>query len=135
MAKRRRKKPNIPEAAMQHALEEAGVDADIDASDDDASEEVVAEVSNASVSKPAPTANGQARRRRREVSAAKLEKRKSQGTLDHDYIADLLAHPTKTVTEEELHADYGYVLKDLRNMGILAAVLFVGLIGIALVIL
>lgn len=134
MAKRRRKKPNIPEAAMQHALEEAGVDADID-SNDDASEDLVAKVSEAPASKPAPTANGQARRRRREVSAAKLEKRKSQGTLDHDYIADLLAHPTKTVTEEELHADYGYVLKDLRNMAILAAVLFVTLIGIALVIL
>ncbi|MCU0465796.1 MAG: hypothetical protein MUF38_14670 [Anaerolineae bacterium] len=39
-------------------------------------------------------------------------------------IADLLHNPTKTVSEEELHAQYGFVLADLRSMGLLAAASF-----------
>ena len=50
-------------------------------------------------------------------------------------IADLLANPTKVVTEDDLRADYGFVIKDLRNMGILAAGLFVALIVVSLVLL
>jgi len=48
--------------------------------------------------------------------------------LDSATIAELLANPTKFVTEEELRDEYTYVLQDLRGMGILAGVLFVALV-------
>ncbi len=47
-------------------------------------------------------------------------------------IAELLDHPTKTVTEAELRAQYAYVLKDLRSMGVLTAALFALLVALAL---
>jgi hypothetical protein len=47
-------------------------------------------------------------------------------------IENMLAHPTKIVTEAELHAQYGFVLKDLRNMGILAAGLMLSLVVLAI---
>ena len=43
--------------------------------------------------------------------------------------------PTKVVTEDDLRADYGFVIRDLRNMGILAAALFVALICAAFILL
>jgi hypothetical protein len=45
---------------------------------------------------------------------------------------ELLANPTKIVTETELHTQYGYVLADIRNMGLLAGALFGMLIVLAL---
>lgn len=48
-------------------------------------------------------------------------------------IADLLHNPTKTVSEEELHAQYGFVLADLRSMGLLAAASFGVLLLLAFV--
>ena len=69
------------------------------------------------------------------LQAAQLERRKDEGALEAEYIADLLANPTKVVTEDDLRADYGFVIKDLRNMGILAAGLFIALIIVSLVLL
>lgn len=62
--------------------------------------------------------------------AARPRRRKSE-VLSMAEIEDLLEHPTKTVTETQLRADYGYVLADLRNMGVLAAGLFIFLIVLA----
>ena len=132
MAKRRRKKPNIPKAALEHARQEATDDPQ-PAKSDGPKAEVKAEPEAV---KPAKAENKpKPRRRRGDIESAKLAKRKNEGTLDSEYVAEMLANPTKVVTEEELHEDYGYVIRDLRNMGILAAVLFVALIGIALVVL
>jgi hypothetical protein len=58
-------------------------------------------------------------------STANLEKRPRRvEEMSGEYVAHLLANPTKTVSEAELHAQYGFVLKDLRNMFILAGGLF-----------
>ena len=43
----------------------------------------------------------------------------------------MLANPTKFVTEEELREDYRHVITDLRNMGMLAAVLMIALVALA----
>ena len=120
MAKRRRKKPNISEAVLQQARQ-----------------------GGAEPGGPAPESRGEdstaadraPRRRRRALQAAQLEQRKDAGTLDGDYVAELLANPTKVVTEDDLRADYGFVIKDLRNMGILAAGLFIALVVVSLVLL
>ena len=121
MAKRRRKKPNISEAVLQQARQGEA--------EPEAAQEPRPDASPASSGK-APT-----RRRRRTLQAAQLEQRKDAGALDGDYVAELLANPTKVVTEEDLRADYGFVIKDLRNMGILAAVLFIALVAVSLVLL
>ena len=64
-----------------------------------------------------------------------MERRKEEGTLDGETVAELLANPTKVVSEEQLRAEYGFVIKDLRHMGILAAALFAALVAVSLVLL
>jgi hypothetical protein len=55
----------------------------------------------------------------------------SDEKLSAHVIEERLAYPTKYVSEAELRNDYSFVLRDLRNMGMLAAGLFVVLIGLA----
>ena len=112
MAKRRRRKPNISKAALEQARG-------------------AVESKDESQSPPSPAAV-KPRRRRRDLQTVQLEKRKSEGALDAEYVAELLANPNKTVSEAELRADYSFVMKDLRSMGLLAAALFVLLVAIAL---
>ena len=64
----------------------------------------------------------QNRRRRKEVTYEEMTQ---------EEVIYLLENPTKQVGEEELRQQYSYVLADLRNMGLLAAVLFVALIVVA----
>lgn len=124
MAKRRRKKPNIPQSVIDEARQE-------NADGGSASTAAPAKAKAEKTSSETPKAR---RSRRRDIQGgATLEKRKDSDSLTGDYIAEMIANPTKVVTEEDLRADYGFVIKDLRNMGILAAVLFVCLIGIAVV--
>ena len=72
---------------------------------------------------------------RRSVSTAKrLRERNEEArkkALTAEDISQLLANPTKTVTEAELRAQYGFVLRDLRNMGMLAGASFLFLIALA----
>lgn len=118
MAKRRRRKPNISQAVLNQAREGT------------------AAPPSESAPNPEPPAKAAAPpRRRRALQATQLEKRRSENVLDAEYIAELLANPTKIVREEDLRAEYGFVIKDLRNMGILAAVLFAALIAVSLVLL
>lgn len=126
MAKRRRRKPNISQAVLEQARQGA-VDGGSPA--DPAPEASAPEAAQAA----APPK--QLPRRRRALQAAQLERRKDEGTLDAEYVAELLANPTKVVSEDDLRADYGFVIRDLRNMGVLAAALFIALIIVSLVLL
>ncbi|MCY4073411.1 MAG: hypothetical protein OXG60_19135 [Chloroflexi bacterium] len=133
MAKRRRKKPNISKAVLEQARQ-AAAGGEAVASEAEATAEEHAPSGVVAGSATAETPRRQ-RRRRRDLQAVQLERRKDEGALDAEYVADLLANPTKEVSEEELRADYGFVIKDLRNMGILAAGLFVALVLISLLVL
>ena len=133
MAKRRRKKPNISQAVLEQARQSAaGQEPAASEGDAPAQETAAADVATDPVSAPAPRRQ---RRRRRDLQAVQLERRKDEGALDAEFVADLLANPTKEVSEEELRADYGFVIKDLRNMGILAAGLLVALVLVSLLVL
>ncbi len=133
MAKRRRKKPNISKAVLEQARQTAaGEEARASETEATAGEPAAVDVAAGAVTAAAPRRQ---RRRRRDLQAVQLERRKDEGALDAEYVADLLANPTKEVSEEELRADYGFVIKDLRNMGILAAGLFVALVLISLLVL
>lgn len=52
---------------------------------------------------------------------------KKDPTTEPAYVRNRLANPTRFPTEADLRAEYGYVIKDLRSMGVLAGVLIVAL--------
>ncbi|GAB5490543.1 MAG: hypothetical protein Phog2KO_07580 [Phototrophicaceae bacterium] len=126
MAKRGRNKnskPNLPDDVLARARKNAGVE------DPEPAQEVAKNddsVDSASVSERAA--------RRRKKGTVQLERSRKRGEMTNEMINDALAHPTKIVTEEELHEDYQHVLVDLRNMGVLAAILIVVMMGLAVLI-
>ncbi len=128
MAKRRRRKPNISQTVLEQARQGLVDEGSADGAP-------ARETNTPTAATPATLAPKPPPRRRRALGAAQLERRKDEGALDADYVAELLANPTKVVTEDDLRADYGFVIKDLRNMGILAAGLFIALIIVSLVLL
>jgi hypothetical protein len=68
------------------------------------------------------------------VGSAQLNTSKKRGETDQDKIKYLLENPTKIVSEAELRQEYFHVLIDLRNMGLLAAVLIAILVILAQII-
>jgi hypothetical protein len=64
----------------------------------------------------------QRRKRRKEIDVSEMSQAE---------IAERLANPVRTVSEDELRQQYTYVVADLRSMGLLAAGLFAFLIVIA----
>ncbi|MBL8145992.1 MAG: hypothetical protein JNL34_06380 [Anaerolineae bacterium] len=81
------------------------------------------------------TVSARERRARENAAAGKMTPTADvkEVALTTAQISELLDHPTKTVTEAEFRAQYSYVLKDLRSMGLLTAALFGLLIVLALV--
>lgn len=122
MAKRGRNKsnnkPNLPSDVLARARKNAGV------------EEPEQKVEQSDESPETASVNERAARRRKK-GTVQLERSRKRGEMTNEMINDALAHPTKIVTEEELHQDYKHVLVDLRNMGILAAILIVVMMGLA----
>ena len=107
MSKRRRRQPNLPQETLARARREAGLEA---------------EPAQAAPSRPART------RRSEEVRPAtprRFRSLRSTEELTQDEIAERLANPVRQVSEAQLRAQYGYVIVDLRSMGLLALALFV----------
>jgi hypothetical protein len=121
MAKRRRngKKPNLPKDVLARARKQAGVEEDVKETSSTGGKSDAAETS--SVSEKVA--------RRRKMSTVQLERNRQRGELTNEMVEDVLANPTKFVSSEELQDEYKHVLVDLRNMGILAAVLIATLIA------
>ena len=114
------------ERARQQARE---IDAEAENSDLVASAPTVSESQSSTVRQPATGTQ------RRSVSTAKRLRERNEETRKKSFtaqdISEMLANPTKTVSEAELRAQYGFVLRDLRSMGILAGASFVFLIALA----
>jgi hypothetical protein len=128
MSKRRRKKrPNLPEATLRRARRQAG----LDEADDKQNDEAASDSDESSSSSGSDDSVVERAARRRRLSPVQLERSRERGELDVEIIEDMLANPTDVVSEEQLREDYGHVLLDLRNMGILAAILMVVLVGLA----
>ncbi|MFN8563563.1 MAG: hypothetical protein U0703_18545 [Anaerolineae bacterium] len=62
-------------------------------------------------------------------SSARRERKHDE--LSQEVVAELLEHPTLTVSEDELRRDYSYVVADLRSMALLAAGLIITLVVLA----
>jgi hypothetical protein len=122
--KKKRSQPNLPEETLARARREAGIEEEEESEAAPAAEILRPVESSAPAPRPRPDAlpTAQRRKRRREIVAE---------DMTHAEIADLLTHPTKTVTVEELKAQYTYVVTDLRSMGALAAFLFIAMIVVA----
>lgn len=67
-------------------------------------------------------------RRRPTVTATRS---RSKDEVDSSMYAQLLANPTKTVSNEELQGEYGHVLADIRNMFIVSVTLMVLMVFLA----
>ncbi|MGJ3240658.1 MAG: hypothetical protein ACFE0Q_18260 [Anaerolineae bacterium] len=121
MAKRNRKKnkPNLPDSVLARARRNAGVaepEPQVDEGNqavDDASTE----------DNPETKTVTERAARRRKLDTVQLERSRKRGELTNELIEEVLHNPTKIVTEEELREDYKHVIADLRNIGLLAALL------------
>lgn len=133
MSKRRKKnKPNIPQATLDRARRQAGIEPEEqvnETAEDTSSSESSSDDSSSSSSSSSSMVERAARRRK--LSPVQLERSRRSGELDNDVIQEMLANPTDFVSEEQMREEYQYVLFDLRNMGILAAVLMVFLVALA----
>jgi secreted Zn-dependent insulinase-like peptidase len=113
--KNRSSAPDLPKATLERAREQ------IEEADDEVT----------------PAQERQSRRerqrsrRRDQPEIIQYSQRNKKDTMDSGKLEELLAHPTKFVTEEQLRAEYGYVLADIRSMAVLATVLIVVLVVLA----
>lgn len=138
MSKRRERKPNLPQDTLNRARQQLAGDLI------EQTEKTVESVPE-TTSEPPPSAKAAppSPPRRAESSRERTSRRRAPGTSstpgssrkdktsDPAYVRNLLANPTKIVTEDQLRQEYSYVLADLRSMGILAGILFVALIVVA----
>jgi hypothetical protein len=131
--KNRNQSPNIPQSTLNRARQQLGQAAD----------EIPVEASpEVKIEKPVPTiveraepvvsARPAAERRARPARTGTSTRSSSRKDDKHDisYIRQRLANPTRIVTEADLKAEYGYVINDLRFMGILATLLVIALVVI-----
>ncbi|MGB1285669.1 MAG: hypothetical protein ACPG7F_03965 [Aggregatilineales bacterium] len=140
MSKRKNRKkksaPNIPQSTLERARRQVdGILDETPAEEAAPVAEKKAEPAKAP-EKPAssPKVSEKRASRRRSggtISEAQLDRSKKRGEVDGSLVAYMLQHPNKEVTNEDLKQDYGFVLRDLRNMGVLAALLMVLLVGLA----
>lgn len=135
MAKGKKKKknttPNIPKQTLERVEQLESDDDDIVTEDTgtDMDADSVSLEEAAKVQKEAERHAERAKRKvlRRKVKTAGGEKKHELSSTD---VAELLANPTREVSEDELRTQYSYVLKDLRSMGILAVVLLIVLLAL-----
>jgi hypothetical protein len=142
--KNRKQSPNLPPEMLERARRQL-------AQQDGVEEEVAEEVEEVAVppqpeakaevvkpAAPAPRAastrssasSGRARSNRRSLQPAQSRSERKSDAVDTNYVRNRLLNPTRFVTQEELKKEYGYVITDLRTMGILAAVLLVAMVVI-----
>ena len=159
MSKRRNRTgaPNLPRETLERARRQAGVPAtepEEEVELVDSAGEVETEVNEVPepapvprrVAEPAPRPAAPAPRRVAESRATSASRsataaRRGRGVrpvtangkreLDHDQIASILEHPTKFVSDEEMKTEYGYVMQELRQVGMVAAGMFVVLVALA----
>jgi hypothetical protein len=140
MSKRKsRSTPNLPQSTLERVRQQLEQPAETPPAEPELPK--AAPQSQAGLAAPKParpsalrsergTTSARAASRRASDAAQPRSQRKSDQP-DMEFIRNRLAHPTRTVTEDQLRAAYGYVVQDLRRMGLLAAALVIMLVVIA----
>ena len=141
MSKRKKKStsgPDLPQAALERARKQSrGEEVEQDAVEEKPKapeKKVERRVESRTTQGPtaasrraaAPTTT-----RRPQQPASAQRRTSKEKTLSNAMIQDMLEHPTKYVSEEQLREEYGFVLADLRSMALLSATLFVVLVILA----
>ncbi len=137
--KNRRNSPNLPQSTLDRARQQLGVEPteveepveEIEAEEPEVVEKPVAVKAEAKPAARSPRSSSSSSRprsstRRRTDAAPSRSSRKEQ--MDMSIVRNRLEHPTRVVTEEELKQEYSFVIKDLRSMFLLAAILIVGMV-------
>jgi hypothetical protein len=124
MARRKKTGNALPSNTLERARKNAGMEAD--------NENELAEAEAAL--NPESLSINERSAKRKKNAPAQLERSRQRGELTAEIIEDALANPTKEVSEGQLREEYSHVLIDLRNMGVLAALLIALIIGLSFVI-
>lgn len=114
MSRRRRRRPNLPQDTLARARREAG------------------RAEEPATAAPRRSSEGAGRQERGRPSPRRVRSLRAGEELTQEEIAERLANPVRQVTEAQLREQYGYVVADLRSMGLLAAGLFILMIAAAL---
>lgn len=139
--KNRRSSPNLPQATLDRARQQISGEAPpaptqpVETTPDEAQ----AEAEPVITLTPAPylaarrasaTTSSSARPRSRRVQPAQA-KGERKDTLDTEIIKNRLLHPTREVKEDQLRQEYSYVIKDLRAIAVIAAVMIALMVVVA----
>jgi hypothetical protein len=134
--KNRSASPNIPQATLDRARQQISGDAPLEPVE--AVEEAAAEAKVESVTltnpppRPAARISASSSRtrgtRRTQPAQAKGGRKEAMGT---DIVRNRLLHPTRVVTENQLREEYGYVMRDLRMIGLISIAMIVLMIVVA----
>jgi len=137
--------PNLPQETLERARRQAAIDRGELTPEPEPVVEPVAEAPATPAITPTvnPYRTVPASQRRAVASVRSTERRARgdrmagararQTELDAETISELLDNPTIYVSEQQLKAEYGFVVGDLRNMFVLAAGLMVLLVVLATV--
>jgi hypothetical protein len=125
MARRKKSGNALPADTLERARKNAGLEADNEKELAEAEAALQAEATQMSVNERSA--------RRKKSAPAQLERSRQRGELTAEMIEDALANPSIEVSEESLRQDYSHVLIDLRNMGVLAALLIAVILGLSFV--
>lgn len=116
------KRPNLPQSTLERARRQA-------AGEDIANE---AEAVGEDTSQTDEIAQARAEQQRSIRERKRVQNKQTDaGETGHDYMREMLKNPVKEITEEDMRAEYGHVVVDLRNMALLAAALLVLLVFLA----
>ncbi len=129
--KNRNQSPNIPQSTLDRARQQLGQTEEPIAPEPEVKVEKAARVVEKAqpVAAARPAVERRPRPARTGTGTARTTSRK-EDKHDISYIRQRLANPTRMVSEAELKAEYGYVMTDLRTMGLLATILVIALVVI-----
>jgi hypothetical protein len=138
--KNRSSAPNIPQATLDRARQQLAGDA---VPDEPAEEAVQTEVeATPEPVKAAPVSSSRVAAQRaagstrsRASAARRVQTAQAKGgrkeLLDTEIVKNRLLHPTRMVTEAQLREEYGYVIRDLRTIAIIAIAMVVLMVVLA----
>jgi hypothetical protein len=136
--KNRNSSPNVPQATLERARQQLAGDnpvkpvEPVEETPVEAKAEKVATDVNLA---PAPKVTPSAPRTRSSTTRRRSEPAQSKGArkerYDPEVVKNRLLNPTRVVTEEQLRQEYGFVIRDLRTIAMIAAAMIALMIVLA----
>ena len=128
--KKRNSTPNLPQSTLDRARQQSGAEDNAPPADEAKQSKQQKRNGKRDAKQRESRAENRSDRRVK-PETMQFSQRKKKGVLDSETIENALANPTIFVSAEQLREEYGYVISDLRGMGILAGILMVFLFALA----